>query len=111
MFILRNAGLRLDAALLRDEPGRRSDALREVGWLEQWDLRNTNRFASGEGPARARILIRLGDFDAAFVLIERELARPSRFSVHELRFAPEFDPIRKDPRYQALLRKYGNPVS
>jgi hypothetical protein len=31
------------------------------------------------------------------------------FSVHELRLSPDFDLIRSDPRYLALLVKYANP--
>ena len=33
---------------------------------------------------------------------------PSLFSVHELRLSPDFDPIRSDSRYQALLGQYAN---
>jgi hypothetical protein len=39
-------------------------------------------------------------------VIERLLAGPSLFSVHELRLNPDFDPIRSDSRYQALVGKY-----
>jgi hypothetical protein len=39
-------------------------------------------------------------------VIERLLAGPSLFSVHELRLSPDFEPIRSDPRYRALLGKY-----
>ncbi len=39
-------------------------------------------------------------------LIEGLLAGPSLLSVHELRVNPEFDPIRSDPRYRAMLGKY-----
>jgi tetratricopeptide (TPR) repeat protein len=91
--------------------GRRSDARREVEWLERSDLHNENRFYPypGWGDWRARLLIRLGETDAAFGLLEKLLAGPSLFSVHELRFDPDFDPIRSDPRYQTLLRKYAHP--
>jgi hypothetical protein len=37
-------------------------------------------------------------------LLERLLAGPSLFSVHELRISPDFDLLRKNRRYQALLR-------
>jgi tetratricopeptide (TPR) repeat protein len=89
--------------------GQRSDARREVAWLERSDLHNENRFYPGWGDWRARLLIRLGETDAAFGLIDQLLARPSLFSVHELRLDPEFDRIRSDPRYRALLRKYARP--
>ena len=44
--------------------------------------------------------------EPALNLIERLLAGPSLFSVHELRLNPDFDLLRSDPRCQALLRKY-----
>jgi len=62
-------------------------------------------------PARrpvVAVLARLGETDAALTLIERLLAGPSLFSVHELRLSPDFDSIRSDPRYQALLAKYAD---
>ena len=59
--------------------------------------------------SRARILARLGETDAALAVIEGLLAGPSLLSVHELRVDPEFDPIRSDPRYRAMLEKYAGP--
>jgi hypothetical protein len=41
--------------------------------------------------------------------IEQLLVRPGTFSVHDFCLAPEFDSIRDDPRYLALLRKSANP--
>ena len=86
--------------------GRRTDALREVDWLERYEADRQDRYDLGPAYARARILARLGETDAAFALIERLLAGPALFSVHELRLSPDFDPIRSDSRYQALLGKY-----
>jgi TolB-like protein/DNA-binding SARP family transcriptional activator len=88
---------------------RRADALHELEWLEQSDLHNENRFDPGWADYRARLLIGLGETDAAFSLMDRLLAGPSLFSIHELRLDPDFDPIRNDPRYRTLLRKYANP--
>ena len=51
-------------------------------------------------------MAQLGETGKALDEIEQLLARPGTFSVHELRLAPDFDPIRNDPRYLALLRKY-----
>jgi tetratricopeptide (TPR) repeat protein len=89
--------------------GRRAEALREVEWLDRADQHNEDPYDTGNGPMRARILIKLGEIDAAFRLVEEALSRPSLFSVHELRLSPDFDPIRKDPRYLSLLKKYANP--
>jgi hypothetical protein len=86
--------------------GRRAEALREVSWLERADAASQDRYSSGFGALRARILIRIGETDSALVLLERMLDRPSLFSVHQLRLDPDFDPVRSHPRYHALLQKY-----
>ena len=44
-------------------------------------------------------------------MIERLLAGPSLFSIHELRISPDFDALRSNPRYQALLEEYDTSVS
>jgi serine/threonine-protein kinase len=67
----------------------------------------------GAGPdaaeARAIILARLGESDAALDEIERQLAGPSKLTVHTLRLDPRWDPIREHPRFKVLLVKYANP--
>ena len=88
--------------------GRRAEALREVAWLERFDDYSENRCSRGKGWDRAVILAQLGETGKALGEIEQLFVRPGTFSVHELRLAPEFDPIRNDPRYLALLRKYAN---
>jgi TolB-like protein/DNA-binding SARP family transcriptional activator len=89
--------------------GRRADALDEARWLERFDSYPADRYGSGTGDVRAQIMAQVGETGAALALIDQLLARPSLFSVHELRLNPDFDSIRKDPRYQALLVKYANP--
>ena len=86
--------------------GRRAEALREADWLERFDDYPANRCSRGKGWDRAVIMAQLGETGKALGEIEQLFARPGTFSVHELRLAPEFDPIRNDPRYLALLRKY-----
>lgn len=58
---------------------------------------------------RARILARIGDTDEALAEIGRLLAGPSWTSVPGLLLEPHWDPLRDDPRFQALLVKYANP--
>ena len=58
---------------------------------------------------RARILAQTGAFEAALGEIERLLREPSATSVHTLRLDPGWDPIRGDPRFQAVLVKYAIP--
>lgn len=89
--------------------GRRSGTLREVRWLERFEAARQDRHDSGPTYWRARMLARVGETDAALTLIERLLAGPSLFSVHELRLNPDFDLIRSDPRYQVLLGRYAEP--
>jgi eukaryotic-like serine/threonine-protein kinase len=90
--------------------GRRDEALREARWLQQSEVYRQDAY---KGPSvaedRARILARAGDVDAALDEIEQLLAGPSWISAHTLRLDPRWDPIRNDPRFQALLVKYANP--
>lgn len=90
---------------------RRVDALREARWLEQSDMYRKDGFEWFWPAAnRAGILARAGETDAAIAELERLLTRPSHLSVPELRLSPVWDPIRNDPRFQALLVKYAHPA-
>jgi TolB-like protein/Flp pilus assembly protein TadD len=90
--------------------GRREAALQEARWLERSALYREDAYA-WDLPAehRALILMRVGEGTLALHEIEQLLARPSRLSVELLRLDPRYDPIRADPRFQALLVKYANP--
>ena len=55
------------------------------------------------------ILSQGGYEDEATAEIEELLAAPSWTSVPMLRLDPRWDPIRDDPRFQALLVKYADP--
>jgi serine/threonine-protein kinase len=87
--------------------GRHVEALREGRWLQHSAVYREDAFW---GPRlaedRARILAQASDVDAALDEIERLLAEPSWLSVHTLRLDPRWDPIRKHPRFRALLAKY-----
>ncbi len=85
--------------------GRRTDALREDRWLAE---HNTNRYGD-MGGARALILMRVGETDAALAETERVLSGPSVTTAPYVRLDPNWDPIRDDPRFQTLLSKYANP--
>jgi hypothetical protein len=62
------------------------------------------RIGCADAPIRSRSL-RIDSLE-----IERLLAGPSYdISVHTLRLDPRWDPIRDDPRFQALLKKYDPP--
>jgi hypothetical protein len=52
----------------------------------------------------------LGDNDAAIAALDKALAAPTgrSVSVPLLKLDPTWDPIRNDPRFQALLKKYAS---
>ena len=88
---------------------RREGALREARWLQQSVIyRRDANFGGWLAEHRAQILAQAGEAEAAIDELERLLARPSWVSAHKLRLDPLWDPIRDDPRFQALLEKYGN---
>ena len=90
--------------------GRRDEALREARWLEQSVVYREDEFDRALlAEDRARILAQAGDTEAALDEIERLLEGPSFLSTHTLRLDPRWDPIRKHPRFIALLAKYRTP--
>jgi serine/threonine-protein kinase len=86
--------------------GRPSEAKREADWV----TKSTAYADLWERPVlserRARIFAQAGLVAEALAEIEPLLAGPSWTSVHMLRLDPIWDPIRDDPRFQALLEKY-----
>jgi TolB-like protein/Tfp pilus assembly protein PilF len=54
----------------------------------------------------AEVYAILGDDDRAIELLDGLLNRPSDLTVSNLRLNPAWDPLRNDPRFQALLTKY-----
>jgi tetratricopeptide (TPR) repeat protein len=57
--------------------------------------------------ALAQIYAWTGEFDEAFRLLDHLLDVPNGLTVTMLKLAPVWDPLRKDPRFQALIDKYG----
>ena len=55
----------------------------------------------------ARVHALVGDPEAAIDLLDDLLTRPSRLCVPLLRLDPAWDPLRKHPRFQALLERHG----
>jgi TolB-like protein/Tfp pilus assembly protein PilF len=53
---------------------------------------------------RAKALAQLGEVDAAIDALPHLLEVPGGIHPGELRFSPYWDPLRKDPRFQALLK-------
>ena len=61
---------------------------------------------AGDAPAGAlaRVHLLLGERDACFILLERDFEAGGQ-SVRWLKISPEWEPLRSDPRYHALLRR------
>ena len=57
--------------------------------------------------ALAQIYASTGEFDEAFRLLDHLLNVPNGLTVTMLKLDPVWDPLRKDPRFQALIDKYG----
>ena len=55
----------------------------------------------------AEVQAYLGDADAAIAALPHLLEVPDGLTVAKLRLDPFWDPIRNDPRFRALLEKYG----
>src|SRR5438067_4298188 len=64
-----------------------------------------------DGPGATATLAQIyawtGEFDEAFRLLDHLFAVPSNLTVPMLKLDPAWDPLRQDPRYQALIDKYG----
>jgi TolB-like protein/Tfp pilus assembly protein PilF len=58
-----------------------------------------------EGVAQVHTI--LGDNDRAIEMLDGLLSRPSSVTVQGLKVNPIWDPLRSDPRFQALMQKYG----
>jgi len=55
----------------------------------------------------AEIYAWVGEYDQAFHLLDHLLHTPNGITVPLLKLDPVWDPLRKDPRFQALIDKYG----
>jgi serine/threonine-protein kinase len=58
-----------------------------------------------EGVAQVHAI--LGDNDRAIEILEGLLSRPTAITTQILKINPIWDPLRGDPRFQALIDKYG----
>jgi tetratricopeptide (TPR) repeat protein len=54
----------------------------------------------------ALILLHFGETEAMFKSLDYLLTTPDGLTSMELRLDPIWDPVRKDPRFQALLKRY-----
>jgi len=88
--------------------GRKADAIREA--RKAVELLPVSKDAlDGVGPvwSLAMVYTMVGEHDAAIDQLEYLLSIPSDRSTWHLRLDPRWDPLRDNPRFQALLEKYG----
>ena len=77
---------------------------------ENLDQAGRNRDALAEASAMqvlSEVYVTVGEHDAALERLEWLMSHPSFLSVGLLKADPLYDPLRNDPRFQALLAKYG----
>jgi tetratricopeptide (TPR) repeat protein len=80
-----------------------AEGKRAVGLLpESQDAMDGPKIAA----SLAQIYAFTGEFDEAFRLIDHLLRVPNGLTVPTLKLDPVWDPLRKDPRFQALIDKY-----
>jgi TolB-like protein/Flp pilus assembly protein TadD len=88
--------------------GRKDEAIREGKRAVELLPESKDAF---DGPqvtvALAQIYCWTGEHEQALQLIEHSLATPNGITVPLLKIDPVWDPLRSDPRFIALLKKYG----
>jgi TolB-like protein/Tfp pilus assembly protein PilF len=91
--------------------GRKEDAIREGRHAVELLPESKDAF---DGPGIALILAQIytwtGETDQALALIEHSLNTPAGVTVPLLKLDAIWDPLRSDPRFQALLEKYSAKV-
>jgi TolB-like protein/tRNA A-37 threonylcarbamoyl transferase component Bud32/Tfp pilus assembly protein PilF len=90
----KRAGLHSTLGIAYAGLGRKQDAIREGK-------------AGGNDEAMARIYTMVGEYDEAIGLLENMMSRPGALGIGALRLDPAWKPLRNNPRFQALLHKYG----
>ena len=108
-------------SLAPDEAKRHSRLAQILAWLGEKDAAISEAKRATEllpesvdafdGPmatqALAEVYVIVGEYDKALDLIDGLLSRPSGLTVALLKISPVMDPVRNNPRYLALLQKYG----
>ncbi len=98
-----NPGLKAKLARAYALSGKRREALKIAS-----DLRQLSKQRYVSAYDAAQIYTALGDFDRAFVLLEKAYQEHASFLML-LQVEPANDPLRSDPRFQDLLRRMNFP--
>ena len=87
--------------------GRKEEAIAEGKRAVELLPESQDAFDGPRGTAAlAQIYAWTGESDEAFRLLDHLLSVPNGLAVPMLKLDPAWDPLRKDPRFQALIEKY-----
>ncbi len=87
--------------------GQKEEAINEGKRAVELLPESQDAFDGPQGTASlAQIYAWTGEFDEAFRLLDHLLDIPNGLTVPMLKLEPMWDPLRKDPRFQALIDKY-----
>ena len=104
-----DASIRVVLGLVDASLGRRQDAVREARHaMATVPLSENSPGATAFMGVAIEVFGRAGELDAAFELIELLFAMPAgrEVTIPYLRLWPGFDPLRDDPRFDQLLRRF-----
>src|SRR6266480_996980 len=100
--------MRIQLAKVLADLGEKDAALAEARRATELLPESKDAFGGPEIAAGvAEVHAILGDNGRAIEILEGLLNRPSAVTVQGLKVNPIWDPFRKDPRFQTLLKKYG----
>ena len=110
-LVKQNPGVASAVALLAEIHawlGEKDAALAEIRRAQEMLPESKDAFGGPDiTQTAAEIYAILGDNDKAVTTLDGMLQKPSPITVAILKLNPIWDPIRKDPRFQALIDKYG----
>jgi TolB-like protein/Tfp pilus assembly protein PilF len=98
----------LDLAKVLAQLGEKELALQEAQRATELVPESRDAFSGPEiASGVAEVYAILGDKDRAIEILNELLTRPSGVTAQGLKVNPIWDPLRSDPRFQALIDKYG----